>query len=35
MDGSSKISDNLFSKTPVDASGWMKKDYREMSNCSK
>ena len=30
MDGCS-----FFSKTPIDASGWMKKCHREMSNPSK
>ena len=35
MDGCSKNSTNLFYKTPMDASGWMKKDNIEISNCSK
>ena len=35
MDGRSKNRNNPFSKIPMDASGCMKKDNREMSNCSK
>ena len=35
IDVCSKNSNNLFSRTAMDASGWMKKDHREMSNCSK
>ena len=30
MDECSKNSDNIFPRTPMDASGWMKKDHREM-----
>ena len=35
MYGCSKNSSIFFSGTPMDASGWMKKDNREMSICSK
>ena len=35
MDRCSKNSSNIFSKTPMNASGWMKNDHREMSNSSK
>ena len=35
MDGRSKNWKNLFPNPPMDASGWIKKDHREMSNCSK
>ena len=34
MDGWSKNSNNLFTKTPMDASEWIKK-YKEIINCRK
>ena len=35
MDGCSEYLNNFFSRTLMDASGWMKKKQREISNCSK
>ena len=34
MEGCTKHSNNLFSKTPMGASEWIKKDHREMVNCT-